>query len=84
MCYCYILFSQSLNKYYIGHSCENLQERIRKHLSDHRGFTSNAKDWIVVYSEKYDSKLQAYQREREIKSWKSKFKIKELIESSAE
>ncbi|NML59237.1 GIY-YIG nuclease family protein [Chryseobacterium cheonjiense] len=59
-------FSQSLNKYYIGHSCENLQERVRKHLSDHRGFTSNAKDWIVVYSEKYDSKMQAYQREREI------------------
>ncbi len=84
MCYCYILFSQSLNKYYIGLSCENLQERLRKHLSDHKGFTSTTKDWIVVYSENYDSKMQAYQREREIKAWKSKFKIKELIESSGE
>ena len=83
MCYCYILFSQSLNKYYIGHSCENIQERLRKHLSEHRGFTSKVKDWIIVYSENYDSKMLAYQREREIKAWKSKFKIKELIESSA-
>ncbi|WP_288243798.1 GIY-YIG nuclease family protein [uncultured Chryseobacterium sp.] len=66
MCYCYILFSQSLNKYYIGHSCENLQERLRKHISDHRGFTSTTKDRIIVYSENYNSKMQAYQRVREI------------------
>ncbi|WP_185209524.1 GIY-YIG nuclease family protein, partial [Chryseobacterium sp. C3] len=44
MCYCYILFSESLNKYYVGHSCEILQERLRKYFSDHNGFTSKAKD----------------------------------------
>ncbi|MBF6645656.1 GIY-YIG nuclease family protein [Chryseobacterium indologenes] len=30
MCCCYILYSESLDKYYIGHSCEDLQERLRK------------------------------------------------------
>ncbi|SIS94910.1 GIY-YIG nuclease family protein [Chryseobacterium gambrini] len=83
MCYCYILFSKSLNKYYVGHSCEILQERLRKHLSDHKGFTSKAKDWIIVYSEIFNSKNDAYKREQEIKSWKSSSKIQKLIESSA-
>ena len=76
-------FSKSLNEYYVGHSCEILQERLRKHLSDHKGFTSKAKDWMIVYSENFDSKIEAYKREREIKSWKSSSKIKKLIESSA-
>ncbi|MDD3771564.1 MAG: GIY-YIG nuclease family protein [Weeksellaceae bacterium] len=38
MCYVYILFSQSIDKYYVGHTCEDLSERIRKHLSKHSGF----------------------------------------------
>ena len=83
MCYCYILYSQSLNKFYIGHSCEALQERLRKHLSNHKGFTSKVKDWEIIYSEKFDSKSNAYKREREIKSWKSAFRIQQLIKYSA-
>ncbi|WP_307461033.1 GIY-YIG nuclease family protein [Chryseobacterium sp. SORGH_AS_0447] len=83
MCYCYILYSQSLNKFYIGHSCETLQERLRKHLSNHKGFTSKVKDWEIIYSEKFDSKSNAYTREREIKSWKSAFRIQQLIKDSA-
>ncbi len=82
MCYCYILYSECLDKYYIGHSCENLQERLRKHLSNHKGFTSNTKDWIIVYYEAFDSKSNAYKREREIKAWKSKAKIQKLISNT--
>ncbi|RXM49678.1 MULTISPECIES: GIY-YIG nuclease family protein [unclassified Chryseobacterium] len=79
MCYVYILYSGSLNKYYIGHSCESLQERLKKHLSNHKGFTAKAKDWIIIYSECFDLKSEAYKREREIKSWKSKSSIQKLI-----
>ncbi|MGE8553536.1 MAG: GIY-YIG nuclease family protein [Chryseobacterium jejuense] len=79
MCYCYILYSESLEKYYIGHSCDDLQERLRKHLANHKGFTSKAKDWIIVCSESFNSKTEAYKREREIKAWKSKSKIQKLI-----
>jgi len=82
MCYCYILYSKSLHKYYIGHSCENLQERLRKHLSNHKGFTSSTKDWEIIYSETFDSKSEAYKREREIKAWKSIYKIQKLIDDS--
>ncbi|MFC3758764.1 GIY-YIG nuclease family protein [Chryseobacterium tructae] len=83
MCYCYILYSVSLDKYYVGHSCEDLQERLRKHLSDHKGFTSKVKDWIIIYTESFNSKIDAYKREREIKEWKSKAKITALINSSS-
>ncbi|WP_309876918.1 GIY-YIG nuclease family protein [Chryseobacterium sediminis] len=82
MCYYYILHSKSLDKFYIGHSCESLQERLRKHLSDHKGFTAKAKDWIIVYHETFDSKALAYKREREIKAWKNKSKIQKLINAS--
>jgi len=82
MCYCYILYSKSLDKYYIGHSCEDLQERLRRHLSNHKGFTAKTKDWIIIYFETFDSKNNAYKREREIKDWKSKLKIQKLINDS--
>ena len=76
---CYILFSPTLDQYHIGHSSETLEERLRKHLSNHKGFTAKTKDWIIVYSEVFEGKSLAYQRELEIKSWKSKIKIKKLI-----
>ncbi|MFC0427271.1 GIY-YIG nuclease family protein [Chryseobacterium scophthalmum] len=84
MCFCYILYSKSLDKYYVGSSssCEDLQERLRKHLSNHKGHTSKVKDWIIVYFEEFPDKSSAYKRELQIKSWKSKIKISELIKNS--
>ncbi|WP_267405106.1 MULTISPECIES: GIY-YIG nuclease family protein [unclassified Chryseobacterium] len=79
MCYCYILYSNQLDKYYIGHSSESLQERLRKHLSNHTGFTSKTKDWFIIYFESFNSKSEAYKRELEIKGWKSKIRIQKLI-----
>ena len=83
MCYTYISHSESLDKFYIGHTCENLDERLTKHLSNHKGFTAKVKDWKIVYFEILENKSLAYKRELEIKSWKSKTKIKNLINNSA-
>jgi putative endonuclease len=57
----------------------DLVERVRRHLSAHSGFTGKAKDWEVVYFEFYDDKSKAILREHEIKKWKSRTKIVELI-----
>ncbi|MFN4257010.1 MAG: GIY-YIG nuclease family protein, partial [Saprospiraceae bacterium] len=38
--YFYILHSQSLDRYYIGHTTTTPHERLQKHLADHRGFTA--------------------------------------------
>ena len=76
--YFYILYSVSLDKYYIG-STSNLQERLKKHRTNHKGFTGRANDWELVYYEVFDSKSLAYQREREVKDKKSRKYIEYLI-----
>ncbi|MGY6522384.1 MAG: GIY-YIG nuclease family protein [Mongoliitalea sp.] len=42
-CYFYILYSQTLDKYYLGHTCDILEDRLRRHLSNHKGFTGKLK-----------------------------------------
>ena len=79
--YVYILYSRLLDKYYIGHSGSALEERLQKHLSQHKGFTAKVKDWEIVYTEIYSSKTEAFQREMQIKKRKSRKYIEELISS---
>ena len=79
MFHVYILFSKTQEIYYVGSTSMTLQERLRRHLSAHKGFTARAKDWEVVYSELFDQKSLAIAREQEIKNWKSKVKIEALI-----
>ncbi len=56
-----------------------IEERLRRHLSFHKGFTGRAKDWEVVYFESYENKKDAVLREQEIKKWKSKLMIIALL-----
>ena len=76
--YVYILYSRLLDRFYIG-SCKDVKNRLAKHLSNHEGFTSRAKDWEVVYKEVYVNRSEAIKRERQIKGWKSKKMISRLI-----
>ncbi len=72
MYHIYILFSKSLNKYYVGFTGDNLPERLKKHNSNHKGFTGKKGDWEVMYTELFNEKESAMTREIEIKSWKSR------------
>ena len=63
-CYFYILHSQILDKYYLGHTCDQLEERLRRHISSHKGFTGTVPDWKIVYYESFTNKLEAFARER--------------------
>ena len=76
--YVYILYSATIDRFYIGHTGQAISERIGKHLSSHRGFTSRAKDWQLYYYEEFTSKSLAYRREMEIKRKKSRKYIIEL------
>ena len=78
----YILYSTSRDKFYIGHTGDVLEERLRKHNSNHKGFTGRKKDWQIVYTEVFESKQRAYTREREIKGSKSRKRIEQLIKDS--
>ncbi|GAB4250114.1 MAG: hypothetical protein Kow0079_03190 [Vicingaceae bacterium] len=77
----YILFSKTLNSFYIGHTGDDLTTRLRKHNSNHKGFTGKANDWHIVYSEVFSTIELAYKRERQIKNWKSRKSILKLIGS---
>ena len=79
----YILFSESLNRYYVG-STSNLIERLRKHNSNHKGFTGKASDWKVVYKELYNTHSKALSREKQIKCCKSRKMIERLIAKESE
>ncbi|MBE2256472.1 MAG: GIY-YIG nuclease family protein [Ignavibacteria bacterium] len=73
----YILYSESLKKYYIGHS-EDQDKRLIEHLTKSKHWTSRAKDWVVVYSETYKTRSEAMKRENEIKRLKN---TKRFLES---
>jgi putative endonuclease len=69
--YFYILYSELADKFYIGHTTETVDERLRKNNSNHKGFTGKFNDWKIVRVEAFTSKQNAYKREREIKAWKA-------------
>ena len=74
----YILYSQSIDQYYIG-STENLVDRIFRHNNSGSKATKKTNDWNLVYTESFNSKAQAIKRELEIKKKKSRKYIEWLI-----
>jgi putative endonuclease len=56
-----------------------MDERLRKHLADHSGWTARSKDWEVAYTEELPDKMSAYRRELEVKGWKKRSRIEDLI-----
>ncbi|MEJ7643429.1 MAG: GIY-YIG nuclease family protein [Chryseolinea sp.] len=78
-CAFYILHSAAAHKFYFGHTTELIETRLRKHNTNHGGFTSKFQDWKLVHVEPFETKKEAYARERQVKAWKSKIKIEFLI-----
>jgi len=79
--YFYILYSSKIDMYYVGYTGEDLNSRIRKHNSNHKGFTGKTDDWELIFYENYPTRTSAYARERQVKSWKSRAAIHRLIKS---
>jgi putative endonuclease len=78
----YILYSLTKNTYYIGFTGDVMAERLRKHNSNHKGFTGGTGDWVVKYTEVYQTKHEATQRERQVKNWKNRKLIEKLVGSA--
>ena len=75
----YILYSETRNKYYVGYTNDDMSERLRRHNSNHKGFTGAVGDWVIKYTETFEKTEDARAREKQVKSWKSRKKIEELI-----
>ncbi|WP_335966217.1 GIY-YIG nuclease family protein [Galbibacter sp. PAP.153] len=76
----FILYSQTLDRYYVGASGD-LERRLTKHNANHKGYTGRASDWAIVHKERFTSKVEAYRREKQIKGWKSRRMIENLLAS---
>jgi len=82
MYFTYILYSDSTQSFYIGYTA-TLEVRVNKHNSKHKGFTSKAKDWRIVYNEQFETKKEAISREKQIKSWKNPKFIEALVQKGS-
>ena len=74
----YILFSEKLNKYYVG-STTDIERRIEEHNRGKEKFTKTGMPWVIVYSEEFEILANARQRELQIKKQKSRKYIEQLI-----
>ena len=74
----YILYSEKLDKYYIG-ACVEISRRLREHNIGHSKFTSLGIPWNLVYKEDFESLAVAKKRELQIKKMKSRIYVEELI-----
>ena len=80
MPFTYVLFSEKLNKFYIG-ACIDMERRIYEHNIGHSKFTSTGIPWKLMYTEEFESLQEAKKREMQIKSMKSRKYIENLISS---
>jgi len=76
--YTYILKSSASGRYYIGHTSD-LALRLDRHNEGMVRSTKNRGPWEIVYFEEYETRSDAMQRERFLKSLKSRKSIEELF-----
>jgi len=79
--YCYIIHSDTLNKFYVGYCQNSLKERIEKHNShfySNKNFTAKASDWKLFLMINTNEASHARRLELKIKSMKSSKYINNL------
>jgi len=78
MFYVYILRSKFNGKFYIG-SCEDLEERIKRHNSGRCRYSRRYLPWELVYFEEYVSRGEAVRRERYLKKLRNRRALERII-----
>lgn len=62
----YILFSESLDRYYVGQT-SNIEKRLATHNQGGRKYTSKGKPWILVKIYPCPNRSEAFKLEERIK-----------------
>jgi putative endonuclease len=78
MWYVYIIYSEKIDRYYIGVT-EDLIWRLERHNQAWGKYTKRGIPWKIVYTESFKDKSSALRREKEIKNRKSRKYIEYLI-----
>ena len=74
----YIIYSKQVDQYYTGQTSD-LENRLNNHNSSGSKSTKKASDWVLKYSEEFQTRGEAVKRESEIKKKKSRKFIEQLI-----
>ena len=77
--YLYILYSATADIYYIGHT-NDLGRRMSEHNSCDAGWTKYHQPWALVFREEFVRRSDAMKREKYLKSFKSKERIRQYID----
>jgi len=83
MYWLYILANKVTDRYYVG-STDNLDRRLKQHKAGKVRTTKILGPMEIVYTEEYNSLLEARQREKKLKSYKSKKYLKWLISNDSQ
>jgi putative endonuclease len=67
----YILYSVSLDRYYVGQT-QNLKKRIERHNCGRNKSTKPGMPWVLVHKEEVPDRSTAMAREKQIKNLGSK------------
>jgi putative endonuclease len=81
MFFVYILYSADFDKYYIGQT-NDIKKRLSRHNNGSVKSTKPYQPWLLAYTEKFNIRAEAMNREKYLKSLKSKKALKELVEAS--
>jgi len=79
----YIIYSANSDRFYVGYTSD-LVKRIHEHNSGMNTSTATTQDWVVQFSRKFESRIQAVEFENFIKKKKSRKYIQWLISSQTE
>ena len=77
MCHVYVLRSEKTGKRYIGVT-QNHERRLAEHNAGQTASTRSGAPWRLIYTEAYESRAQAMQRERFLKSGRGRRFLDEL------
>ena len=75
----YVFYSEKYDKIYIGYT-SNIEQRLLSHNKlSQKGYTVKYRPWKIVYTEKFTTKKEALQREKELKSSRGRNFIRKEI-----
>ena len=77
--YVYILYSNSLEKHYIGQT-NDIDKRLARHNAGYENFTKTGIPWQLKYFTEVETRSEAVKLERKIKNFKSNRLLNEWIE----
>jgi len=74
----YAIYSITLDKIYVGQT-NNIDRRIKEHKNGYSTYTSNARDWKLIYQKSFTSRSSAMKREKQLKSFRGREFLKNLV-----